>query len=66
LAARTLAVPEPRRPIILDQESQDEYGAFALDQDIIAALDQEDLPEYKTKDQSLCKVCVPMHIIVLD
>ncbi|KAJ6581252.1 Mus7/MMS22 family-domain-containing protein [Mycena capillaripes] len=56
LAGRTLAVPEPRRPIIPDQESQDEYAAFAFDQDIIAALDQEDQPDYKIKDCSLCKL----------
>ncbi|KAJ7257893.1 Mus7/MMS22 family-domain-containing protein [Mycena haematopus] len=56
LIARASAVPEPRRPIIPDQESQDEYGALAFDQDIIAALEQNDQPEYQVKDRSLCKL----------
>lgn len=62
LTARMLAVPEPRRPVIPDQESQDEYGALAFDQDIIAALDQEDQPEYQVKDRSLFKV--PSFLVV--
>ncbi len=49
-------MPEPRRPTILQQESQDEYGALAFDNDLIAALDEEDLPEYQAMDRSLCKV----------
>ncbi|KAJ7636030.1 Mus7/MMS22 family-domain-containing protein [Mycena polygramma] len=53
LAARASAVPEPRRPVIPDQESQDEYGAYAYDQDMLAAFDQADQPEYIAKDQSL-------------
>ncbi|KAF7356820.1 Protein mms22 [Mycena venus] len=56
LTARALAVPEPRRPVIPDQESQDEYGALGLDDDMMAALVEEDLPEYQTKDRTLCKL----------
>ncbi|KAK7031346.1 protein mms22 [Favolaschia claudopus] len=57
LAVRTLAVPEPRFPtIVMEPESQDEYAALAFDDDLIAALDQEDKPEYLVKDGSLCKL----------
>ncbi|KAJ6504838.1 Mus7/MMS22 family-domain-containing protein [Mycena vitilis] len=53
LAARASAVPEPRRPVIPDQESQDEYGAYAYDQEMLEAFEQADQPEYIAKDQSL-------------
>ncbi|KAJ6624982.1 Mus7/MMS22 family-domain-containing protein [Mycena sp. CBHHK59/15] len=58
LTARALAVPPPKRPPIIasdSQESQDEYGALAFDDDLIAALDEED-SGYKKNDQSLCKL----------
>ncbi|KAJ7132091.1 Mus7/MMS22 family-domain-containing protein [Mycena epipterygia] len=62
LAVRVLVVP-PKRPslpaIIPDQESQDEYGALAIDQDVLAALDKDSSrleDEYKTKDRSLCRL----------
>lgn len=57
LTARALAVPEPRRPIHDIIESQDDYGALDDFNDaFIAALDEGDVPEYKKKDASLCKV----------
>lgn len=72
LVARVVVVP-PKRPslpaVVPDQESQDEYGALAVDQDVLAALDKDSSrleDECKTKDRSLCKVCVPKAIIVLN
>ncbi|KAJ7695128.1 Mus7/MMS22 family-domain-containing protein [Mycena rosella] len=63
LSVRALAVPAPKRPppppAVLDPESQDEYGALAFDQDLIAALDQPALyheAACKAKDLSLCKL----------
>ncbi|KAJ7460576.1 Mus7/MMS22 family-domain-containing protein [Mycena latifolia] len=63
LTARALTIPPPQRPTlpkaVPDQESQDEYGELAFDQDIIAALDQDALraeSEYRANDQSLCKL----------
>ncbi|KAJ6485932.1 Mus7/MMS22 family-domain-containing protein [Mycena sanguinolenta] len=56
LIARMAAVPAPRRPIITNQESQDEYEALAFDQDMIAAFEENDQPEYQIKDRTLCKL----------
>ncbi|KAJ7224492.1 hypothetical protein GGX14DRAFT_650739 [Mycena pura] len=52
----------PLPPAVLDQESQDEYGAF--DQDLIEAFDQEASRleiECKDKDRSLCNLLEIMH-----
>ncbi|KAJ7035707.1 Mus7/MMS22 family-domain-containing protein [Mycena alexandri] len=56
LTVRALAVPEPRRPVhSIQEESQDEYAALAFDDDLIAALEEEDVG-YKAQDASLCKL----------